>query len=73
MQRAVSARHRTAFSAGYWISETTNDQIKNMKAKKTTKPAVKVKDLKAKKNPKGGISLITPAVQSARAAARRGS
>jgi hypothetical protein len=44
-----------------------------MKAKRITTLALKVKDLPAKKNLKGGISLITPAVQSARAASRRDS
>jgi hypothetical protein len=35
-------------------------------SKAKTKPAAKVKDLKPKKNPKGGIGMLLPAIQKVR-------
>lgn len=44
---------------------------KNTKNKKSgaKKSSAKVKDLKPRKNPKGGIGLLLPAVQKVRSAA----
>ncbi len=44
-------------------------KTKASKQPKQTKSTVQLKDMKPKKNPKGGIGLLVPAVQKVREAA----
>ncbi|MEO8352618.1 MAG: H-X9-DG-CTERM domain-containing protein [Chthoniobacteraceae bacterium] len=79
-RKDVKAGHRTVFEARPATpansKQQTNRKNSTMKTKtskhpKQTKSTVQLKDMKPKKNPKGGIALLVPAVQKVREAASR--